>query len=110
MPKQPTAYYRPRSIDEALTLLRQPNTVPLAGGTALLATEAGIDAAVVDLQDAGLNSLTWADDGRVLRLGAMVRLVRRDLAERGVLKVLLLVNRGEMRCQLAIRQRMRSLI
>ncbi len=78
MPKQPTAYYRPHSVDEALALLRQPNTVPLAGGTALLATEAGIDAAVVDLQDAGLNHMTWADDGRVLRLGAMVRLADLD--------------------------------
>ena len=78
MPKQPTAYYRPRSVDEALGLLRQPNTVPLAGGTALLATEEGIDAAVVDLQDAGLADLHWADDGRVLRLGAMVRLADLD--------------------------------
>ena len=74
MPKQPTAYHRPHSVEEALTLLRQPNTVPLAGGTALLATEEGITNAVVDLQDAGLNALTWADDGRLLRLGAMVRL------------------------------------
>ena len=41
MPKQPTAYHRPHSVEEALTLLRQPNTVPLAGGTALLATEEG---------------------------------------------------------------------
>ena len=78
MPKQPTAYYRPRSIDEALNLLRQPNTVPLAGGTTLLATEEGIDSAVVDLQDAGLNALSWADDGRLLRLGAMVRLADLD--------------------------------
>jgi carbon-monoxide dehydrogenase medium subunit len=78
MPKQPTAYYRPRSVDEALHLLRQSNTVPLAGGTALLATEEGIDSAVVDLQDAGLNGLSWADDGRVLRLGAMVRLANLD--------------------------------
>ncbi|MBK7217513.1 MAG: FAD binding domain-containing protein [Candidatus Promineofilum sp.] len=74
MPKQPTTYYRPRSVDEALRLLQQPNTVPLAGGTALLATEEGLDSAVVDLQDAGLNTLSWADDGRLLRLGAMVRL------------------------------------
>jgi carbon-monoxide dehydrogenase medium subunit len=78
MPKQPTAYYRPRSVDEALHLLRQPNTVPLAGGTALLATEEGIDSAVVDLQDTGLNGLSWADDGRLLRIGAMVRLADLD--------------------------------
>lgn len=78
MPKQPAAYFRPKSVDEALTLLRQPNTVPLAGGTTLLATEEGLAAAVVDLQDAGLNSLSWADDGRLLRVGAMVRLAELD--------------------------------
>jgi len=78
MPKQPTAYFRPRSLDEALHLLRQPNTVPLAGGTTLLATEEGIDSAVVDLQDAGLDGLSWGDDGRLLRLGAMVRLADLD--------------------------------
>jgi len=78
MPKQPNAYHRPRSVDEALNLLRQPNTVPLAGGTTLLATEEGIDSAVVDLQDAGLDTLAWADDGRLLRLGAMVRLADLD--------------------------------
>ncbi len=78
MPKNPTAYYRPTSVDEALRLLRQPNTVPLAGGTSLLATEAGTDAAVVDLQDAGLNTLNWADDGRLLRLGAMTHLTDLD--------------------------------
>lgn len=59
--------------------MRQPNTVPLAGGTALLATEEGIDSAVVDLQDTGLNRLTWADDGHSLIIGAMVRLA--DLEE-----------------------------
>ncbi len=74
MPQKPTAYYRPSDLDEVLRFLRQPNTVPLAGGTNLLATEEGIDSAVVDLQDAGLDQLTWADDGRLLRIGAMVRL------------------------------------
>lgn len=74
MPHKPVNFYRPLSLDEALRFLGQPNTVPLAGGTALLATEEGIDSAVVDLQDAGLNQLVWADDGRLLRIGAMVRL------------------------------------
>ena len=78
MPKQPTAYYRPSSIDEALNLLRQPNTVPLAGGTTLLATEEGIDSAVVDLQDACLNALTWADDGRLFHAEMVVRLADLD--------------------------------
>lgn len=74
MPQKPTAYYRPTNLDEALRYLRQPNTVPLAGGTALLATEEGISSAVVDLQNAGLDHLSWADDGALLRVGAMVRL------------------------------------
>jgi CO/xanthine dehydrogenase FAD-binding subunit len=79
MPQKPTDYYRPTNLDEALRLLSRPNTVPLAGGTALLATEAGLSAAVVDLQNAGLDRLAWADDGRLLRVGAMARLA--DLAE-----------------------------
>jgi len=78
MPQKPTAYYRPTNLDEALRYLRQPNTLPLAGGTALLATEDGITATVVDLQNTGLDHLTWADDGRLLRVGAMVRLTDLD--------------------------------
>jgi carbon-monoxide dehydrogenase medium subunit len=78
MPQKPTAYYRPTTLDEALRFLRQPNTLPLAGGTALLATEEGVDSALVDLQNAGLDRLSWADDGRLLRIGAMVRLTDLD--------------------------------
>lgn len=78
MPQKPTEYYRPTNLDEALRLLSRPNTVPLAGGTALLATETGLTAAVVDLQNAGLDRLAWADDGRLLRVGAMVRLADLD--------------------------------
>jgi carbon-monoxide dehydrogenase medium subunit len=78
MPQKPTAYYRPTNLDEALRFLRQPNTLPLAGGTSLLATEDGTSAAVVDLQNAGLDHLSWADGGRLLRIGAMVRLAMLD--------------------------------
>lgn len=78
MPQKPAAYYRPTNLDEALRILSQPNTVPLAGGTTLLATEEGITPAVVDLQNTGLDRLTWADDGRLLRIGAMVRLADLD--------------------------------
>jgi carbon-monoxide dehydrogenase medium subunit len=74
MPQKPRAYHRPSSLEEALKLLGQPDTVPLAGGTALLATEEGITSAVVDLQDAGLGGLAWADSGHLLRIGAMARL------------------------------------
>jgi carbon-monoxide dehydrogenase medium subunit len=78
MPQKPTEYHRPTNLDEALRILSRPNTVPLAGGTSLLATEEGISSAVVDLQNTGLDRLTWADDGRLLRIGAMVRLVDLD--------------------------------
>ena len=74
MPQKPRMYHRPSNLDEALRLLSQSDTVPLAGGTALLATEEGITSAVVDLQDAGLGELSWIDDGRLLRIGAMARL------------------------------------
>lgn len=78
MPHKPAAYYRPKSVDEALQLLRRPDTVPLAGGTALLATEEGITSAVVDLQATGLDTLAWGDDGHLLQIGAMVRLIDLD--------------------------------
>ena len=69
---RPSTYYRPKSIEEALPLLAQPDTVPLGGGTKLLADE--ITAlAVVDLQALGLDELRIDND--MLYVGAMVRLV-----------------------------------
>ena len=71
MPKKPGAYYRPDNLDEALKYLSQPDTAPLAGGTELLAQEEGVSlAAVVDLQDLGLDQINLDDDR--LRVGAMV--------------------------------------
>lgn len=70
MPKQPDAYYRPDNLPEALRLLSQPNTLPLAGGAHLLAGD--VDGAVVDLQATGLNQIQATADA--LRLGAMVTL------------------------------------
>jgi CO/xanthine dehydrogenase FAD-binding subunit len=78
LPKQPAAYYRPKSLEEALKQLMQPDTVPLAGGTRLLATEEGINAAVVDLQDTGLATIDWNPAGDHLDIGAMTRLVELD--------------------------------
>lgn len=75
MPKKPRAYYRPKNLEEALQLLSQPDTVPLAGGTTLLA--GNVSSAVVDLQDLGLNQMKLA--GGRLHIGAMSRLA--DLAE-----------------------------
>jgi CO/xanthine dehydrogenase FAD-binding subunit len=52
-----TTYHRPQTLDEALTLLTQPNTVPLGGGT-LLSRPTTDSVQAVDLQSLGLDSLT----------------------------------------------------
>ncbi len=70
MAKQPTAYYRPTNLPEALRLLQQADTVPLAGGTKLIAAD--ITDAVVDLQDLGLNQAK--SDGEILQVGATMTL------------------------------------
>jgi carbon-monoxide dehydrogenase medium subunit len=72
MPTKPNAYYRPQNMEDALRLLAQPNTVALAGGTELLATEEGLAEEVVDLQALGLDQIE-AGDGE-LRVGAMTTL------------------------------------
>jgi probable selenate reductase FAD-binding subunit len=69
MPKKPGAYHRPKNLSEALQLLDQPGSVALAGGTKLLASEAGIPADhVIDLQSLGLNQIE-AGEG-LLTVGA----------------------------------------
>jgi CO/xanthine dehydrogenase FAD-binding subunit len=70
MPKQPTAYYRPKELTEALNLLAQPDMFPLAGGTKLLTGD--VAGAVVDLQALALDQIQLADDR--LRLGATLTL------------------------------------
>jgi carbon-monoxide dehydrogenase medium subunit len=78
MPKKPGGYYRPKNMNEALRLLSKPDTAPLAGGTQLLASEAGVSlAAVVDLQDLGIDKIDL--DDQKLTIGAMVTLT--ELAE-----------------------------
>ncbi len=62
-----TAYHRPRSMDEALALLTQPNTVPLGGGT-LLSQPTTDSVQAVDLQLLGLNTLI--KKGSDLEIGA----------------------------------------
>lgn len=62
-----TTYHRPKTLDEALTLLTQPNTVPLGGGTLL--SQPGTDpVSVVDLQLLKLDSLRV--NGNELQIGA----------------------------------------
>jgi CO/xanthine dehydrogenase FAD-binding subunit len=62
-----STYHRPQTLDEALTLLTQPNTVPLGGGT-LLSHGTADSVAVVDLQALGLDSLRAS--GNELQIGA----------------------------------------
>src|SRR5215510_1299470 len=66
-----TAYHRPQTLDEALTLLAQPNTLPLGGGT-LLSHGMADSVQAVDLQLLGLDSLTKT--GNNLELGATLTL------------------------------------
>lgn len=66
-----TAYHRPKTLDEALTLLAQPNMVPLGGGT-LLAHPTADPVEAVDLQALGLNTIK--KQGNNLEVGATVTL------------------------------------
>jgi CO/xanthine dehydrogenase FAD-binding subunit len=66
-----TTYHRPQSLDEALTLLTQPNRIPLGGGT-LLSRSTADPVEVVDLQALGLDSITKS--GTNLEIGATVTL------------------------------------
>ena len=74
MTKRPSAYYRPASLDQALELLKRPDTRPLAGGTKLLAGH--ITDAVVDLQDLPLDGIELLHQSLVV--GAIVRLTDLD--------------------------------
>ena len=74
-----TAYHRPKTLDEALTLLSQPNRTPLGGGTLL--SKPGTDPMeAVDLQS--LNLDTMEQQGNSLKIGATVTL--QQLLESGL--------------------------
>jgi CO/xanthine dehydrogenase FAD-binding subunit len=66
-----TAYHRPKTLDEALTLLAGPNRTPLGGGT-LLSKSTTDPVEAVDLQDVGLS--TVKKSGNNLEIGATVTL------------------------------------
>jgi putative selenate reductase FAD-binding subunit len=51
-----TQYFRPQKLEEALELLKKPNTLPLGGGT-LLTQQNDISFSVVDLQALGLDTI-----------------------------------------------------
>lgn len=74
-----TAYYRPDSLHEALSLLAEPNRVPLAGGTVVNAASQPAGTEVVDLQALGLGGI--GRQGDVVTLGATTTLA--DLAADG---------------------------
>jgi CO/xanthine dehydrogenase FAD-binding subunit len=66
-----TQYYRPKTLEETLKLLAQPETRPLGGGTFL--TQRSDDSfSVVDLQALGLDKLHKS--GNALEIGATVPL------------------------------------
>lgn len=74
-----TAYHRPKTLDEALTLLTQPNRTPLGGGTLLSkATTDPVEA--VDLQSLNLNTIE--KQGNSLKIGATVTLQELLASER----------------------------
>ena len=66
-----TAYHRPKTLDEALTLLTQPNRTPLGGGT-LLSRPTTDPVEAVDLQALSLDSIKKS--GNNLEIGATVTL------------------------------------
>src|SRR6266542_604076 len=66
-----TTYHRPKTLEEALTLLTQPNRIPLGGGT-LLSRPTTDPVEVVDLQSLHLDSIKKT--GNNLELGATVTL------------------------------------
>jgi len=66
-----TTYHRPQTLEEALNLLSQPNTIPLGGGT-LLSRPTADPVSVVDLQTLGLNHIH--KKGNNLEIGATVTL------------------------------------
>jgi CO/xanthine dehydrogenase FAD-binding subunit len=66
-----TAYHRPKTLDEALTLLSQSHRTPLGGGTLLTQMKSN-PVEAVDLQAVGLNTIKKS--GNNLEIGATVTL------------------------------------
>lgn len=66
-----TKYYRPQTLEEALALLAQPDTLPLGGGM-LLSQPTPASAKAVDLQALGLNTIR--KKGNNLEIGATATL------------------------------------
>ena len=73
--------HRPDSVAKAVRLLKQGKgaAAPLAGGTSLVLSGRGALTELVDLRDAGLDTIEAR--GKRLRVGAMVRMA--ELAKSG---------------------------
>jgi CO/xanthine dehydrogenase FAD-binding subunit len=67
-----TAYHRPETLEQALSLLAESHRTPLGGGTVVNADRAPSALEVVDLQALGLNGMS--SDGLRVRIGAMATL------------------------------------
>jgi CO/xanthine dehydrogenase FAD-binding subunit len=79
-----TKYYRPESLEDVLTLIAQPDTLPLGGGT-LLSKPGFVPVKVVDLQALGLD--TVQKQGNNLEIGATVslqQLLESEFASEGI--------------------------
>lgn len=66
------AYHRPRTLDEALDLLQEPDSAPLGGGTVLAGLPQSVPTSVVDLQALGLSDISR--DGAATVIGATATL------------------------------------
>jgi CO/xanthine dehydrogenase FAD-binding subunit len=64
-------YARPTSLSEALLLLREPDTIPIAGGTCI-SREINSHISVVDLQDLDLNEIHF--EKQKIQIGATCKL------------------------------------
>ena len=83
-----TEYYRPKTLEEALKLLAQPDTRPLGGGTALTQQRDG-SFAVVDLQALGLNKIRKVGDKLEIGAAATLNLLLDNLHTPEALKTAL---------------------
>lgn len=68
------AYHRPRTLEEALDLLQDPNCAPLGGGTVLGGLPRHVPDSVVDLQALGLGEIS--EDGATTVIGSTATLQR----------------------------------
>jgi CO/xanthine dehydrogenase FAD-binding subunit len=68
-----SGYSRPASLEEALSLLAEPGTVPIGGGTTVVPFPAPAPITVIDLQALGLDGIVPTGSGCV-RIGATATL------------------------------------